>query len=121
MSDLAQLCEAGFRSLWARARPANRAAELIEWWPAYSGPGNTMVRPCSAPPVDHLAEVTGRALRLEDRGVKHSNLTTGDPDELKAHKPVAPAHARGHGGTHKRCRGPRRRFVWSTLASTLRG
>src|SRR5712672_4014067 len=38
----------------------------------------------------------GRALRLEDRGVKHSNLETGAPNEREAHQPAAPTHARRH-------------------------
>jgi hypothetical protein len=38
----------------------------------------------------------GRALRLEDRGVKHSNLKTGAPNEREAHQPDAPTHARRH-------------------------
>src|SRR6266481_6075005 len=40
--------------------------------------------------------MTGRALRLEDRGVKHSNLETGAPNEREAHQPAAPTHARRH-------------------------
>jgi integrase/recombinase XerD len=39
--------------------------------------------------------MTERALRLEDRGVKHSNLKTGAPDEREAHQPAAPTDARG--------------------------
>src|SRR5229473_452173 len=38
----------------------------------------------------------GRALRLEDRGVKHSNLKTGAPNEREAHQPAAPTPARRH-------------------------
>jgi site-specific recombinase XerD len=40
--------------------------------------------------------VTGGALRLEDRGVKHSNLKTGAPHEREAHQPVASSLDRGH-------------------------
>ena len=40
--------------------------------------------------------LTERVLRLEDRGVKHSNLKTGAPDEREAHQSAAPADARGH-------------------------
>jgi len=32
--------------------------------------------------------MTARALRLEDRGVKHSNLKTGAPNEREAHQPL---------------------------------
>src|SRR6478609_4049928 len=38
--------------------------------------------------------LTERVLRLEDRGVKHSNLKTGAPDEREAHQSAAPADAR---------------------------
>src|SRR5438477_13164530 len=40
--------------------------------------------------------MTERVLCLEDRGVKHSNLKTGAPDEREAHQPAAPADARGY-------------------------
>jgi integrase len=47
--------------------------------------------------------MTGRVLRLEDRGVKHSNLKTGAPNEREAHRPIAPAHDRGHERTQAQC------------------
>src|SRR5665811_1216439 len=40
--------------------------------------------------------MTERALRLESRGFKHSNLKTGAPNEREAHQPAAPTHARRH-------------------------
>ena len=40
--------------------------------------------------------MTGREARLEDRGVKHSNLKTGAPHDREAHQPVASSHDRGH-------------------------
>src|SRR5580704_15828741 len=46
----------------------------------------------------------GRALRLEDRGVKNSNLKTGAPNEREAHQPAAPTHARRHEHAQVRAR-----------------
>src|ERR1700733_9395686 len=40
--------------------------------------------------------MTARALRLEDWGVKHSNLKTGVRNERAAHQPAAPTYARRH-------------------------
>src|SRR5471030_680097 len=48
--------------------------------------------------------MTGRALRLEDRGVKHSNLKTGAPNEREAHQPATPTHARRHERAQVRAR-----------------
>ena len=60
--------------------------------------------------------MTGRVLRLEDRGVrKTSNLKTGAPDEREAHQRPSPPHARGHGRAQVRREDPA-----TTISATSR-